>query len=90
MTRAAFISSASCNRLRERRHGSRVYSSTTLNFNSVLVQCRVYMGRAGIATAAKLNGHDPWAYLRDVLIRLPPHPNSRIEQLLPHLWQALP
>jgi transposase len=37
---------------------------------------------------AKLNGHDPWAYLKDVLERLPTHPNSRIDELLPHRWQA--
>jgi transposase len=36
---------------------------------------------------AKLNGHDPRVYLRDVLQRLPSHPNSRIEELLPHRRQ---
>jgi hypothetical protein len=41
----------------------------------------------GLVQSAKLNGHDPWAYLRDVLERLPSHPNSRIEELLPHRWQ---
>ena len=40
-----------------------------------------------LVQSAKLNGHDPWAYLRDVLERLPGYPNSRIEALLPHLWQ---
>ena len=40
-----------------------------------------------LVQSAKLNGHDPWAYLRDVLERLPGHPNSRIEELLPHRWQ---
>ena len=40
-----------------------------------------------LVQSAKLNGHDPWAYLRDVLDRLPSHPNSRIEELLPHRWQ---
>jgi transposase len=38
--------------------------------------------------SAKLNGHEPWAYLRDVLTRLPTQLNSRIEELLPHRWQA--
>jgi hypothetical protein len=38
--------------------------------------------------SAKLNGHDPYQYLKDVLQRLPTHPASRIEELLPHLWQA--
>ena len=33
--------------------------------------------------SAKLNGHDPWAYLKDVLTRLPTQLNSRIEELLP-------
>ena len=37
--------------------------------------------------SAKLNGHDPYAYLRDVLERLPTQPDSRIAQLLPHAWQ---
>ncbi len=31
----------------------------------------------------------PWAYLRDVLERLPTHLNSRIDDLLPHRWQPL-
>lgn len=42
-----------------------------------------------LVMSAKLNGHDPWAYLKDVLTRLPTHPNSRIEKLLPHRWQPL-
>jgi len=37
--------------------------------------------------SARLNGHDPHAYLKDVLTRLPTHPNRRIEELLPHHWQ---
>jgi len=37
--------------------------------------------------SAKLNGHEPWAYLKDVLTRLPMQLNSRIEELLPHQWQ---
>ena len=36
---------------------------------------------------AKLNGHDPLAYLTDVLTRLPTHPMSRIGELLPHRWE---
>jgi hypothetical protein len=36
--------------------------------------------------SAKLNGHDPHAYLTDVLDRLPSHPASRIDDLLPHRW----
>ena len=37
--------------------------------------------------SAKLNGRDPWAYLKDVLTRLPTLPNSQIEELLPHRWR---
>lgn len=36
--------------------------------------------------SARINGHDPYAYLKDVLERLPTQPNSRIEELLPHRW----
>lgn len=36
--------------------------------------------------SAKLNGHEPWAYLKDVLTRLPTLLNSRLEELLPHKW----
>jgi len=37
--------------------------------------------------SAKLNGHDPWAYLKDVLTRMPTQLNSRLDELLPHRWQ---
>lgn len=37
--------------------------------------------------SAKLNGHDPFLYLKDILSRLPTQPNSRIGELLPHRWQ---
>lgn len=40
-----------------------------------------------LVQSAKLNGHDPWAYLTDVLKRLLAHPNNRIDELLPHRWQ---
>jgi hypothetical protein len=40
----------------------------------------------GLQQSAKLNGRDPWAYLRDVIERLPSHPNNRIEELLTHRW----
>jgi transposase len=40
--------------------------------------------------SARINGHDPFAYLKDVLERLPTHPASRIDELLPHLWTSTP
>lgn len=36
--------------------------------------------------SAQLNGLDPYAYLRDVLERLPAQPASGISELLPHRW----
>jgi transposase len=38
--------------------------------------------------SARINGHDPYAYFKDVLERLPTHPASRIDELLPHRWAA--
>jgi transposase len=37
--------------------------------------------------SAKINGLDPYAYVKDVLERLPTQRNSRIEELLPHCWK---
>ena len=37
--------------------------------------------------SARLNGHDPHAYLKDVLKRLPTQPALRVGELLPHRWQ---
>lgn len=37
--------------------------------------------------SAKLNEHEPYAYIRDVLERLPTQPASRIDYLLPHRWR---
>lgn len=36
---------------------------------------------------AKLNGLDPYAYLKDVLDRLPTQPYSKIDELMPHRWK---
>ena len=33
--------------------------------------------------SAKLNGHDPYAHLKDVLTKLPTQKNSQMAQLLP-------
>ena len=37
--------------------------------------------------SAKLNGHNPYHYLKDVLARLPTQTTSRIDDLLPHRWR---
>jgi transposase len=39
--------------------------------------------------SARLNGHDPYAYLKDVLERLPMQPASRVDELLPHRWSPV-
>ncbi|RML78253.1 putative transposase [Pseudomonas amygdali pv. tabaci] len=39
--------------------------------------------------SVRLNGHDPYAYLNDVLTRLPTQQASEIDQLLPHKWQPV-
>ena len=37
--------------------------------------------------SAKLNGLDPYAYLRDVLERLPLTPAHCLVELMPHAWK---
>lgn len=39
--------------------------------------------------SARMNGHDPYVYLKDVLTRLPTQRASRIAELLPHRWQPV-
>lgn len=38
--------------------------------------------------SAKLNGHDVFAYMKDVLEPLPSQPASRIGEFLPHRWRT--
>ncbi len=42
-----------------------------------------------LVQSARLNGQDPWAYLRDVLQRLPTLRNSQLDALLPHRWTSV-
>ena len=42
---------------------------------------------ASLIQSAKLNGHDPYAYLKDVLTKLPMQRASSIADLLPHRWK---
>ncbi len=41
-----------------------------------------------LVESAKLNGHDPWAYLKDVFERLPTLKNNNLASVLPHNWRA--
>ena len=38
--------------------------------------------------SARLNRHDPYTYLKDILTRLPTQRASEIDQLLPHRWSS--
>lgn len=41
-----------------------------------------------LVQSAKLNEHDPYIYLKDVLERLPTQSASRLDELLPHRWRS--
>jgi transposase len=41
-----------------------------------------------VVATCKAHGIDPWTYLRDVLERIPTHPNRRRAELLPRAWKA--
>ena len=43
----------------------------------------------GLIQSARLNGHDPYDYLKDVLARLPTQRAIEIDELLPHIWQPV-
>jgi transposase len=40
-----------------------------------------------LVQSVKLNGLEPWAYLRDVLARIHSHPSNRLDELLPRRWR---
>lgn len=40
-----------------------------------------------VIVSCKLNGVNPFAYLRDVLLRIHTHPAEKIQQLIPREWQ---
>jgi len=39
-----------------------------------------------LISTAKLHGHDPYEYLKDVISRIADHPYNRLEDLLPANW----
>ena len=43
-----------------------------------------------LVATCKAHGLDVWAYLNDVLERIPTHPNRRRAELLPRNWKAAP
>jgi hypothetical protein len=42
-----------------------------------------------LIASAKHNRLDPFAYLRDLLTRIPTHPHRQIDQLFPDRWNSL-
>jgi len=40
-----------------------------------------------LVASCKLNGHDPFAYFRDVLEKVSTHPADKIDDLLPNNWK---
>ncbi|MBB1634114.1 IS66 family transposase [Cupriavidus sp. UME77] len=59
-------------------------------FAGNLVAGRRPVAIKSLIQSARLNGHDSYADLKDVLTRLPTHKARDIDQLLPHLWQPAP
>jgi len=47
-------------------------------------------GLYSLVATCEANSVDPIAYLTDVLMRLDDHPNSQLDDLLPHRWQPPP
>jgi transposase len=41
----------------------------------------------GLIVSAKQNGLEPFAYLRDLFLRIPTHPNKALADLLPDRWK---
>jgi transposase len=46
-------------------------------------------GLYALVATCEANGVNPEQYLADVLLRVQTHPNSRIDELLPHEWKRL-
>jgi len=47
-------------------------------------------GLYALVATCEANGVNPEQYLAYVLLRVQTHPNSRIDELLPHRWQPQP
>ena len=43
-----------------------------------------------LVKSAEAHGLNPESYLADVLLRVSTHPNGKLDELLPHLWQPTP
>ena len=52
----------------------------------MMVQRKRAAATMSLIQSARMNGHNPYAYLKDVLMRLPTQKVSEVKQLLPHQW----
>jgi len=55
-----------------------------LTLRRIAAQWSTSGGAVSLIQSVKLNGHDPYAYLKDVLVRLPTQRASEIAGLLLH------
>ncbi|PUA41275.1 hypothetical protein C5U62_32855 [Pseudomonas protegens] len=55
----------------------------------LLYEIEIKYVKISLNQSARFNGHDPYAYLKDVFIRLPMQRASEVDQLLPHKWQPV-
>lgn len=67
---------------------SPVTEADILQMAQQLAMSRLSIGRA-LTEPKQVFSHDPYAYLKDVLTRLPTQRASEIDHLLPHIWQPV-
>jgi hypothetical protein len=72
-------------------------TGTSFRYASGLIRCNlqdlinVLCGAPNnLIEACKINGVEPYAYLKDVLTRIWTHPQSQIDLLMPRLWKPPP
>ena len=65
----------------------RVRSLSTATALLLAVAVAIAAAVMSLIQSARMNGHDPYAYLKDVLTRLPTQRASLIHELMPHRWQ---
>jgi hypothetical protein len=47
-------------------------------------------GDNSLIETCKRHGHDPWAYLKEVLVRIETQPPNALHELLPQNWKPSP
>jgi hypothetical protein len=62
------------------------YWTLKLAVRGLITQRKRAAAIMSLIQSARLNGHDPYAYLKDALTHLPTQPASKVNELLPHRW----